>query len=107
MVAVSFIGGGNRRYPEKTTDLSQDTDKLYHKCWIEYISPLTGFEHTILVGIGTACTGSYTESQLPYDDDHNVPLCNYVISAPIQNKIGNLFTLLNFQMLPALRSHSS
>ena len=32
MVAVSFIGGGNRStmYPEKTTDLSQVTDKLYH-----------------------------------------------------------------------------
>jgi hypothetical protein len=27
----SFIGGGNREYPEKTTDLSQVTDKLYHK----------------------------------------------------------------------------
>ena len=27
IVAVSFIGGGNR---EKTTDLSQVTDKLYH-----------------------------------------------------------------------------
>jgi hypothetical protein len=29
IVAVSFIGGGNR-YPEKTTDLSYITDKLYH-----------------------------------------------------------------------------
>jgi len=30
-VAVSFIGGGNRtEYPEKTTDLSQVTDPLYH-----------------------------------------------------------------------------
>ena len=27
----SFIGGGNQEYPEKTTDLSQVTDKLYHK----------------------------------------------------------------------------
>jgi hypothetical protein len=27
IVAVSFIGGGN---PEKTTDQSQVTDKLYH-----------------------------------------------------------------------------
>ena len=31
MVAVSFIGGGNRStQPEKTTDLSQVTDKLYY-----------------------------------------------------------------------------
>jgi len=28
--AVSFIGGGNRSYPVKTTDLAQVTDKLYH-----------------------------------------------------------------------------
>jgi len=27
---VSFIGGGNRSTREKTTDLSQVTDKLYH-----------------------------------------------------------------------------
>jgi hypothetical protein len=31
IVAVSFIGGGNRStYAEKTTDLPQVTDKLYH-----------------------------------------------------------------------------
>ena len=36
IVVVSFIGGGNQNtqrkleYPEKTTDLSQVTDKLYH-----------------------------------------------------------------------------
>jgi hypothetical protein len=30
IVAVSFIGGGTLEYPEKTTDLPQVTDKLYH-----------------------------------------------------------------------------
>ena len=30
IVAVSFIGGGNRSAQEKTTYLSQVTDKLYH-----------------------------------------------------------------------------
>jgi hypothetical protein len=31
IVAVSFIGGGNRStYAEKTTDVPQVTDKLYH-----------------------------------------------------------------------------
>jgi uncharacterized membrane protein len=25
-----FIGGGNQSYPEKTNDLSQVTEKLYH-----------------------------------------------------------------------------
>jgi cytochrome b561 len=29
-VVVSFIGGGNPEYPEKTNDLSQVIDKLYH-----------------------------------------------------------------------------
>jgi len=30
IVAVSFIGGKKTKNPEKTTDLSQVTDKLYH-----------------------------------------------------------------------------
>jgi len=29
-MAVSFSAGGIQEYPEKTTDLSQITDKLYH-----------------------------------------------------------------------------
>jgi len=44
--------------PEKTTDLSQVTDKpLSHNC-IEYTSPWAGFELTTLVVIGTDCIGS-------------------------------------------------
>jgi hypothetical protein len=31
IVAVSFIGGGNGEYSEKTTDLPQIPDKIYHK----------------------------------------------------------------------------
>ena len=30
IVAVRFIGKGNPEYPQKTTDLPQVTDKLYH-----------------------------------------------------------------------------
>ena len=44
-------------YPEKTTDLSQVTDKNHVMLYRVHLS-WTGFELTILVVIGTDCTGS-------------------------------------------------
>ena len=55
IVAVSFIGGGNRRKPQ-TCHKSLTNFITY--CGIDYTSPWTGFELVTLVEIGTDCTGS-------------------------------------------------
>ena len=48
-----------QEYSEKTTDLSQVTDKRYHiKCCIEYTSPWMGFKLTMLMVIGS-CKSNY------------------------------------------------
>ena len=63
MVVVSFIGGGNRSNPVKTTDLSQVTDKLYRiRILITPLVSLNSSLYRVHLAINIVRTRAYNNS---------------------------------------------
>ena len=58
IVAVSFIGGGNRSTWKKSSTCRMSLTNFITLCGFEYTSPWQWFELTTLVLIGSDCTGS-------------------------------------------------
>ena len=56
---ISIISWQSVLLVEKTTDLAQVTDKLYHVMLYQVHHSWVGFELTTLVVIGTDCIGCY------------------------------------------------
>ena len=54
---VSVIGGGNRRTWRKLPTCRKSLTNFIKLCGVEYTSPCTGLELTMLVVIDTDCTG--------------------------------------------------
>ena len=57
IMAVSFIGGGNRNTKRKPLTCHKSLTNFITWCCIEYTSPWAKFELTTLVMTGTDCTG--------------------------------------------------
>jgi hypothetical protein len=69
IVAVSFIGGGNRSIRRKPPTHRKSLTKLYN---IMYTSPRAGFELTSVV-IGADCIDSCKSNYHIYDHGHDDP----------------------------------
>jgi hypothetical protein len=88
--------------PEKTTDLSHVTDKLYYIMLYGYTSPWTGFEHTILVVIGTVfnnylLTDSTNNNYLLTDSTNN----NHLLTDSTNNNYLLFLLLVWFRVFNA------
>jgi hypothetical protein len=72
IVAVSFIGGGNRSARRKPPTRRKSLTIFIIYCCIEYTSPSTGFELTTIVVIGTdftvSCKSNYHTITSRHDD---------------------------------------
>jgi hypothetical protein len=74
IVVVCFNGGGNWNSDEKTIDLPQVTDELYHIM-------MQRVDLTILLVIGTDCTGSCNFNYRMVDRDEVGFITTYAMSA--------------------------